>query len=367
MPAEPIRVAQLVGNARSGGVSALVYNYYSHIDRTKVQFDFFTYGPSDYDERIRAMGGNVFYTANFINFPRAMRDFARHLDTQRYDIVHSHLTSLSVFPLQVARSKGVPIRICHAHSTTDSHERTAIVKNTLRHFAAGCATDLFACGTKSAEWLYGKKQLPNVFFVHNAVDTDLFSFDECIREEVRTELKIHGKCLGNIGRAVYQKNQLFLLDVFCRYRAFEPDCTLVIVADGALVPNILAKARALGIEDDLRLLPERSDVYRVYNAFDYFLLPSHYEGLPIVGIEAQANGLPCFFSSTITAETNVSGRCRYLDVDDADLWAAEIADTSADRYNASVQIKEAGYDIASAAQKLCDKYLSLVSATRSLR
>ena len=150
---EPIRVAQLVGNAVSGGVPACVFNYYLHVDRTRVQFDFFTYGPSDYDDKIRALGGQVYYTPNFIKFPAAMRAFSSVLKTEKYDIVHSHLTSLSVFPLFVAGIHRVPVRICHAHSTTDSHEKTAVVKNTLRHFAATFATDLFACGAVSARWL----------------------------------------------------------------------------------------------------------------------------------------------------------------------------------------------------------------------
>lgn len=364
-PNKPVRIAQLVGNAVSGGVSACVFNYYLHVDRQRVQFDFFTYGPSDYDEKIRALGGNVYYTPNFIKFPSAMRAFGKVLSENDYDIVHSHLTSLSVFPLYVAKKHGVPVRISHAHSTTHPHEKTAIVKNTLKHFATTYATDLFACGEKSARWLYGDKKYPEVFLMNNAVDLDKFAFDPVERDAIRSELNISGLCVGNIGRAVYQKNQSFLIKAFAELLKLRPDSTLVIIADGALKDDLKKEAASLSLGDRFILLDERKDAYRYYNAFDCFALPSRYEGLPIVGIEAQANGIPCFFSDTITPAAAVGGKCEFLPVSDPALWAREInAKADLCRYDARDALIDNGYDINFAAELLMRKYEEILKRTK---
>ena len=201
--------------------------------------------------------------------------------------------------------------------------------------------------------------------MNNAIDFDKFAFDPSARARLRDELNIKGFCIGSIGRAVYQKNQTFLLKAFAEFLKICPDATLVLIADGAKRDELIETAKKLELGERFILLSERANAYEYYNAFDCFALPSHYEGLPIVGIEAQANGLPCFFADAVTDATAVGGKCEFLPISDPALWAKHIADIMpAERYNVLDEIKENGYEIKSAAAVLTEKYLELYNSIK---
>lgn len=351
------RIAQIVGNSVTGGVPSCILNYYRFFNRKDFVFDFYTYGPSRLDDEIKALGGNIFYMPSIINFPRALPKLTKLLKAGNYDIVHSHLTSLSVVPLFAARLAGIKHRYCHAHSTTCKGERMRnAVKNTLKKFCPPLATRLLACSSYSAEWMYGGKA-KNAVIIRNAIDTERFCKDNNQRESIRREWGANDKVIGHIGRFEYQKNHDFLLDVFAEVLKKRPDSKLILVGQGSLESDIKIKIDKLGIKEKVIFMPEIYSVEKYYNGFDVLLLPSRYEGLPLVGVEAQAVGLPCIFSEFVTGETNITGNNLFLPIDDPVLWAdAALRILESPLSTKSFLIKEKGYDIREAAKELEELY-----------
>ena len=234
----PIRIAQIVGKMNNGGVEAVVMNYYRHIDREKVQFDFIvdedsTVIPKD---EIESLGGRVFIVPPYQKLNKYIPALIKLFKENQYKIVHSHINTLSVFPLFAAKRAGVPVRIAHNHSTAAKGEtKKNILKYMLRPFAKVYATHYAACSVYAAEWLFGKKTVAEgkVTIFNNAIDLDKFKFDENIRNEVRKELGIEDKfVIGHVGRFCYQKNQEFLIDVFAEVYKQDPNAVLLLIGDG---------------------------------------------------------------------------------------------------------------------------------------
>lgn len=311
---EPIRVAQVVGKMVGGGVEAVVMNYYRHIDRSKVQFDFLVDSDSTLvpREEIESLGGRVFEIPPYQLVVEYQRELQRLFKEEGWKIVHSHINALSVFPLRAAKKAGVPVRIAHSHSTSGKGEFAKnVVKGFLKLFSTKYPTDLAACTEHAGKWLFGSSRF-TVF--NNAIDLNNFSFNPSIRDERRAELGATDDTLvlGNIGRFIPQKNQLFLLDVFKEVHAQNPDSILVICGDGKLRPQAEEKACSLGIASAVRFLGQISDVQDVYQSLDLFVLPSLYEGLGMVAIEAQASGLPCICSERVPNDVALSSRCSFV-------------------------------------------------------
>ncbi len=326
----PIRVAQVVGKMVNGGVEAVVMNYYRHIDREKVQFDFIVDEDSTVipREEIESLGGRVFIVPPYQKLNKYIPALIKLFKENRYKIVHSHINTLSVFPLFAAKCAGVPVRIAHNHSTAAPGEwKKNILKYTLRPFAKVFATHYAACSKYAAEWLFGKKTVAQgkVKIFNNAIDLDKFKFDENVRNEVRKELGIEDKfVIGHVGRFCYQKNQEFLIDVFAEVYKKNPNAVLLLIGEGEDKKKIEQKVHDMKLKN-VMFLGNRNDVDRLYNAMDVFVLPSRYEGLPVVGVEAQVNGLPCLLSDKMTKETKMTENAELLCVEEGlEKWADSI-------------------------------------------
>lgn len=217
---KPIRIAQVMGKMMNGGVESVVMNYYRHIDRTKVQFDFFADEDSSLPQRaeIESLGGRIYVVPPYQQIGDYIKQLIALFRENNYKIVHSHLNTLSVFPLYAAKKAGVPVRIAHNHSTAGKGEtKKNIMKYMLRPFAKVNATHYAACSRYAGEWLFGKKSMEKgeVTIFNNAIDLDKFRYNEKVRNEVRKELGLEGKfVVGHVGRFCYQKNHSFLIDVF---------------------------------------------------------------------------------------------------------------------------------------------------------
>ena len=368
---ETIRVAQIIGKAVQGGVDTLVLNYYRHIDRSKVQFDFFMdgFGSALYDDEIRALGGRVFKLPPYEKGMRAnLRQFREILGANKYKIVHSHMNSLSVFWLREAKRAGVPIRIAHSHSTASPGEglRT-LLKYILKPFSKLYPTHLAACSEYASGWLFGKKPLSSgrVFMIRNAVDIDKFRFDPEIRSSVREKLGVRDKfVVGHVGRFVYQKNHRFLIDVFKQIQGADPTAALLLIGDGELMQEVRDRVREYGLDESVIFLGNRRDVHELYQAMDVFALPSHYEGLPVSAVEAQASGLPCVLSDRITTEALLSDGASMAPLSERD-WAERIALCKGhDRKSDLSALVGGGFDIGAAAERLCKYYLDLTENKR---
>lgn len=304
---EPIRIAQIVGKWIGGGVEAVVMNYYRHLDHSKIQFDFICDDDSTnipYDE-IEKLGGKVILIPPYQKVFKYQRELRRVLRDGKYKIVHSHINTLSVFPLYAAKKVGVPVRIAHSHSTTNKKEwKKNLLKQVLRPFSKKYATNYMCCSELAGRWLFGDKAYDEgkVYLLNNAIDLDKFKYDKKIKDKKRKELGIKEDTIviGHIGRFVAQKNHTFLIDIFNQFHKKEKNSILLLAGQGPLQEEIKNKVRELGLDDSVRFLGQRNDANELYQVFDVFLLPSLYEGLPVVGVEAQASGLLCFLSDDMT-------------------------------------------------------------------
>ena len=361
----PIRVAEVMGYMNGGGVEAVVMNYYRHIDRTRVQFDLIVCEGSTLIPRdeIESLGGRVFIVPSYsrpLQFMAAVENLFRE---QGWKIVHSHMNALSVFPLQAAKMAGVPVRIAHSHSTSGKGEYVKnLVKAVLKTQANRYPTNRFACSRYAGEWLFGKDSDFQV--VYNAIDLDRFRFNAEARAQARADLGLVGDqfAIGHVGRFMAQKNHGFLIDAFAEVAKAREDAVLLLVGTGEAEASVKALVDERGLSDRVKFLGQRDDVNRLYQAFDAFVLPSLYEGLCLVGVEAQVSGLPCLLSDTITREVDVTRECRFLTIDDPSVWAGELRALSA-RTDSEREAVSRGsfddYDIESQGKRLTENYLNL--------
>lgn len=328
---QPIRVAQVLNRMDSGGVEAVVMNYYRHIDRKQVQFDFYFAKDSVFPQReeLEKMGAGIYPIPSYTKVFSYHRVLHHAFKRGNYQIVHAHLSTMSVFPLFAAWRAGIPVRICHNHSTAHWGEgKKTLLKYLLRPFAKVFATDYFACGEKAGRWMYGNRcfERGRVHVMPNAIDTKKFAYDEEAKRCLRAELGIPQDAfvLGHVGRFMYQKNHAFLLRVFQRLLSSRQDAWLLLIGEGERMKLIRSEVKKMGIEGKVRFTGTRSDVAKLYSAMDVFCLPSFYEGLPVVALEAQANGLPCLFSDRMTKEVVLTPGARQLSIENPEPWVKAV-------------------------------------------
>lgn len=365
MDRQPIRVLNMFTVMDRGGAETMVMNYYRHIDRTKVQFDFLVHREQRgaYDDEIERMGGRIYrmcpiYPQNFSRYKRDLRTFFRA--HPEYKIIHSHMSELGYFAFREAERQGVPVRICHAHNAPHGFDVKMIMRTYFKKRMMPYLTHLFMCGEESGKWLYGEKNKSRFIMLNNAIDAALYSFDASKREKMRQQLGLTDELvIGHVGRFNPQKNHPFLLDVFAALLKKEPSAVLLLVGGGADLPRIQAKAQELGITERVRFLGVRSDVADLMQAMDVFVFPSLYEGLGIALVEAQAAGLPCVVSDTIPHEAYLTDL-----VDSEKLsapeekWAEKIlALRAVPRTDRRAEIAAYGFDISTEAIKLQEFYL----------
>lgn len=343
-----LKVAQMIGSVFEGGVEACVMNYYKAIDTSKVEFDFFVDRASKIidQERIEVLGGRIIVTPHYTHIFKYIKFVRKQFKENNYDIVHAEMTTLNFIPLLIAKSVGIKVRIAHGHSTSNEKEKVKnMLKRILLPFSKCGANYYFACSEKVGRWLYGEKYFEsgNVTIINNAIDLQIFRFSEKKRREMREKLKIDPDAfvVGHIGRFCAQKNHEFLLSVFSSLLKIIPNSVLILVGEGEDSGRIKELASTMGISDKTLFMGSRKDPQNFYNAMDVFVLPSLYEGLPIVSIEAQTNGLPCFFSTEVTKEAGILDSTVFLPLEEnPSEWAARIV-----RVKYSEDSRNKGFDV----------------------
>lgn len=363
---EPIRIAHIMGKWLGGGVESVVMNYYRNIDRNKVQFDFICDEDSKYipTDEIESLGGKVILIPPYQKPFKYHKELKKVLKEGNYKIVHSHISTMSFFSLWAAKSAKVPVRIVHAHSTTNKQEKKKnLMKQVLRPFSKVFANRYFCCSELAGRWLFGNKTYNQgkVYLLNNAIDVDKFKYNEKVRKAKRKELNIKDKDLviGHIGRFVKQKNHEFLIDIFNEIHKQNKNTILLLAGDGPLKEEIQNKVKKIGLEKNVQLLGQRNDANELYQAFDAFVLPSLYEGLPVVGVEAQAAGLPCFFSTDMTKETKVLKTTKFIELtENPQKWASKILKELKNykRIDTTQEITGNKFNISIEATKLEDYY-----------
>lgn len=359
--AEPVHIAQIMGKWIGGGVESVIMNYYENIDRTKFQFDFICDDDSTNIpyEKIEKLGGKVILVPPYQKVFKYIKTLKKIFKENNYKIVHSNINTLSVFPLYAAKKVGVPVRIAHSHSTSNKKEwKKNAVKNILRPFSKRNANVYFACSELAARYLFGNKK-GKVTIINNAINLEKFKFNQEKRDKLRKGLKIEDNefVVGHIGRFVAQKNHTFLIDIFNELHKENKDTVLLLIGQGPLQDQIKEKVRELGLEDSVRFAGQVDNASDYYNAMDVFVLPSLYEGLGMVLIEAQANELPCIASTEVPKKASVSNQVEFISLKEENKkWADNILRKNRKDCKFVYTKDYEKYDIRKECQKLQDEY-----------
>lgn len=369
---EPIRILNLFTIMNRGGAETMVMNYYRKIDKTKVQFDFMVHRQERgaYDDEIEAMGGRIFrmcpiYPQNLFRYKRLLREFFdQHPE---YKILHSHMSELGYFAFREAVRHHVPVRICHAHSSpnfaieTWKEKLKVLPREILARKIRKLTTDFFVCSKQAGDWLFGTNNTCRFVMMNNAVDVRRFCYNPDLALRKKKEMGWENKVVvGHVGRLIVPKNHVFLLSLFKQFHQIVPESILVLVGDGNQRNALMDKARQLGIDNCVHFLLTRTDIPELYNAFDVFVFPSLYEGLPVSLIEAQSSGLPCIMSDTISPQAKLLDTCKILSLSSGyDVWIdAMLTALKWKRKDTSSEIKQAGFDITTNAEWLTQYYIN---------
>lgn len=358
-----LRLLQVVTYMGRGGLETMIMNYYRNIDRSKIQFDFLVHRQEEaaYDKEILSLGGHIYRMPVLNPFSKA---YFSSLDSffkkHRYNIVHSHLDCMSAYPLKIAQKNGVSVRIAHSHNKSQDKNLKYPIKLLSKRLIPKYATHLFACGKEAGYWMFNGKPYT---ILNNAIDAQMYTYNEQIRNEVREELNLTNDnfVIGHVGRFNPQKNHGFIIDVFNAVYKRDKNARLVLVGSGDGQQAIEDKVKSLGLSDSVLFLGSRGDVNRVLQAMDVFLFPSLYEGLPLSIIEAQAAGLPCIISDNVPDECIKTDRVfRYSLGEPADFWADKIFEAlKISKKDTLSEIVASGFDIKENSRKLEDFYTSL--------
>ena len=367
------RVLHVLHSMNCGGAETLIMNIYRNIDRSKIQFDFLVncFDEMFYEKEIRQLGGHIFrmkflnqitpagYKLKLYNF------FKRH---REYKIIHSHLETTSGIILGCAKKAGIPVRIAHSHNS-GYPDKTGIFK--LENIYKDCckkqifpnSTNLFACSDLAAKWMYGSKSNEAVI-IKNGIDAAKYRFLPSIRKEIRTEFGISDNItvIGHAGRFYEQKNHLFLIDAYAEYEKINPNSVLWLAGEGPLLSKIKDRAFSKDISEKVKFLGLSNDMERILQGIDIFLLPSKFEGLPLVLVEAQAAGIACLASDTVSAQADLGcGLMQFLPFYSPVHWAEKIISTNTERKQTTNHIIHAGYDIKNTAKYLEEFYCEMRS------
>lgn len=358
-----IRVLQVVTNMDRGGLESMLMNYYRHIDREKIQFDFLAHRQerAAFDDEIETLGGRIYRLPRLVPWSKSYlsalnRFFDEHTG---YKVVHVHQDCLSSVILKAAKQHDVPVRIAHSHSANQDKNLKYPIKLWYKRSIPEYATNLFACGKDAGDWMFGGASYQ---IINNAIDVAAYTYGSTKRQEMRRQIGLENEfTIGHVGRFNQPKNHPFLLDIFTSLLKKEPNAALLLVGGGEGMPKIQAKAQELGIAERVRFLGVRSDVADLMQAMDVFVFPSFYEGLPVTMVEAQASGLPCIISDKVPPECILTeGLVNIMPLSTSpEVWAERIlAKRAIPRTDRREEIAAHGFDITTEAVKLQEFYLN---------
>ena len=327
-----ILVYGMVASKTFGGVGLFLTEMNRHMSGNTV-FDYVIEGNEcSLQDRIEKTGGKIYYITNRIKNPilniRQNRKILKSL-RNTHDAVYFNLSTLGwIEPIRIAISLGYKV-VVHSHTSrllVEDFKHRLIYKINKMRLSRFNVTRL-SCSEKATEYMYYSND--NVVFIHNAVDINNFGFNQEDRLSIRDELHITDKTkvIGFVGRLSHMKNVLFLPDILenvIKHRNL--DVVMIVLGEGELKEELFEKAKKLNLQNNIFLLGGHADINRYYQAMDVFILPSFFEGLPIVMVEAQVSGLPCIVSDAITSESNISGNVTFLPINDASIWGDVIFD-----------------------------------------
>ncbi|MDU2354184.1 MAG: glycosyltransferase family 1 protein [Anaerococcus sp.] len=362
---DPIRILHVLGRTDIGGAESLVMSIYRNIDREKIQFDFaiHTDDRCDFDDEIESLGGRIYHLPRYkvYNHLRYINAWKNLFKNNNFHAVHGHMNSTASIYLNIAKKRGIST-ISHIHNVNGEDGLKSLIKNISKRNISKVADYKFACSQEAGRRMYGSNS--NDFkIINNGVEVDKFLFNKYVRNEKRIELGIKNNeiLIGHVGNYRPVKNHRFLVEIFNNIFNEDENYKLALVGSGVeekVRDYIDDKAK-----NNVLFLGSRSDVNELLQAFDIFILPSNYEGLGLVLIEAQAAGLQCYVSNKVPQDAKITNNIKYIPIDSKNsvkIWSEEILNNSIIKRNNMInEIKTSGYDIACVAKKLERFYLNV--------
>lgn len=310
---------------KCNGIATYVMNYYKYFDHNKVKMDFLVVSDDiceEYKSLVDFYSDNIYICSEFSikNFFRAKKELNNILSNNRYDIVYCHILYTGYFYFMYAKKFKIEHRILHSHNTPIKNKNVVkeLLYRIMSKLAVKSATDYFACSKDAGEYLFkGKEYL----VIKNAINLDIYKYNENKRNQVRKLLNINNEFLiCQVGRFREQKNHKFSVDFFEQLLNVNNNCKLIFVGDGPLENEIKEYVTYKNLKEKVIFLGVRNDVNEILQAMDVFILPSLFEGLGIVAIEAQASSLPCIVSDVVPREVQISDKIEFVSLNNIEEW-----------------------------------------------
>lgn len=384
---EAVRVLHVLGNTNLGGAESRIMDLYRHTDRNRVQFDFLVHSREEgfFEKEIRELGGRIFRVPrfriyNYFSYRKALKEFfQKH---HEFALVQGHMTSTAAIYLPIAKKAGVKKTAAHARSAGVDKGLKGTMTRFLRRNLADKADYLFTCSELAGISVYGEKAVREgkTIFIPNAIDCAGFTFDPEKRKKLREELGLtDALIIGHVGRFHYAKNHEYLLRVFaelCRMSAGAGGSTaetgadqkyhLILLGEGPLMEDTRKLAEELGVADRVHFLGNHKNIADYYQAMDYFVYPSRYEGMPGTIVEAQASGLPCLMSDTICREVIATELVETMSIEkEPKVWAEvlqrridALVSKQENREKYAAKMAAAGFDVQAQAERMMRFYES---------
>ena len=358
------KILTVVKGLGINGISNVIFTYYRNLDNNKFKMDFATVLDvhDKYRKEIEYNNSQLHLISDRDKNPiKYIIELSKIIKENEYEIVHIHgNSSMIILELIAAILGGARLRIAHSHNTECSNNRLSVI---LRPVLNLLCNFRIACGIEAGKWMFGNKEFVTL---KNGIDMSQYEFIEETRKKIRSELGINNELVvGHIGTFNFQKNHEKLIDIFTKVLDKDRTIKLLLIGDGEKKESIETKIKELKIEKNVILYGISDNVNELIQAIDIFVLPSRFEGLPCVLIEAQALGTPCIVSSNVSKESKFGENVQYIDLDkSSELWAEKILDIDIDnRYEKSKITKKIlqskGYDIRKAIEELETVYSSI--------
>ena len=362
------KVLQITSSLARNGTETFIMNVYRHIDRTRVQFDFliFTEDAGGFCAEALSLGATIYRLptrrSGVVRYYRALRDFFCQNAHEYVAIHYSGCSLTSVLPLYMARKYGVPVRVVHSHNSRTEGIHNVMLHKLNKHLASHWGTVFLACSDKAAAWFYKNTRAEKMCaVVKNGISISDFEYNPVVREKYRKQMGLEN-CfvVGHVGRYTEVKNHTFLLKVFKELLPVVPEARLLLIGSGELkqqiVEEVFADENMMG---KVILLEDRTDVNHLMQVMDCFVMPSLFEGLPFVLVEAQCAGLKVLCSDTVSREVKLTGNIAFMSLDEpAEKWAESVRDYCGyHRESVSKEIADKGFSIGGVASELVELYL----------
>lgn len=361
---KPIKILCVVTQMNKGGMESRLMEIYRNLDRSRIQFHFYTFrlDSGNYDEEIKGLGGEIYYSKplsirNAIFIPTRLKSFL--INHPEYQIVHAHMNQWCGLILKGAKLASVPIRIAHSRTALTNTSFKNFIKNIIKIPTNKYSTHKFAVSKKAADWLFGRELGNEVKVVPNAIDSEKYKYNNMKRKQIREVLELNDDfALMHVGNIRQEKNHKFIIRIFKDILVNIPNSKLILVGKDHLNGDIHNLAKKMGIYNNIKFLGLRDDVADLLQAADVFVFPSLYEGLPGAVLEAQASGLPCVISDTITHEVIITPLVvQHSLEDEMNKWVQSLLDSrNIVREDTMHYFQENGFDIQSLSCKLTNFY-----------